>query len=334
MASRSVQLPLTVLSSAVVLTTITVAWAGRAVPARRTRLRPKTPARPSRTPEKRNGESWRPLRSKRPTVGRVDMPKRIEIIDLEPKDAIPMFPEPLSWVYRFLLYQPVGTIKVLRIRSWLTLSQVTGKRSTTVGRQRGEGKARLLDAGLQVFRAKGYAATTVDDLAAQPMSPRARSLLLQDQGRSQAGSRRLLGREGRSCIRFCALSTTDRSRRAGAGLHRFPALAVVGRSGRLHVSAGHTGAGDVRPPSAHSGRLRSTHQRPSWALLAADIAAAMQSRDIQADWSAESLALFTQSVLQGAFVLAKASRGPQVAIDLVDHLRRYLELLFTKGDGL
>ena len=38
--------------------------------------------------------------------------------------------------------------------------------------------------------------------------------------------------------------------------------------------------------------------------------------------------LHTQAVLQGAFILAKAKGGADIAISSVDHLRRYVELLF------
>lgn len=65
------------------------------------------------------------------------------------------------------------------------------------------------------------------------------------------------------------------------------------------------------------------------ATLEADIAAAMAERGIAGAWSAESLALHTQAVLQGAFILAKARGGAAVAADSVDHLRRYIELLFA-----
>jgi TetR/AcrR family transcriptional regulator, transcriptional repressor for nem operon len=47
-----------------------------------------------------------------------------------------------------------------------------------------------------------------------------------------------------------------------------------------------------------------------------------------ASWSAESLALHTQAVIQGAFILAKAQNSAQIAKDTVLHLRRYIELLF------
>lgn len=63
-----------------------------------------------------------------------------------------------------------------------------------------------------------------------------------------------------------------------------------------------------------------------------DIAAAMKAYSIEADWTAKSLALYTQAVLQGAFILAKSKGGAEVAADCVDHLRRYIELLFGRSD--
>ena len=63
-------------------------------------------------------------------------------------------------------------------------------------------------------------------------------------------------------------------------------------------------------------------------LIDADVARAMEAHGIVGNWSAESLALHVQAVLQGAFVLAKARGGAAVAIDSIDHLRRYVELLF------
>jgi TetR/AcrR family transcriptional repressor of nem operon len=48
----------------------------------------------------------------------------------------------------------------------------------------------------------------------------------------------------------------------------------------------------------------------------------------RASWSAESLALHTQAVIQGAFILAKAKSDPKIAVDSITHLRRYVELLF------
>jgi TetR/AcrR family transcriptional repressor of nem operon len=66
------------------------------------------------------------------------------------------------------------------------------------------------------------------------------------------------------------------------------------------------------------------------ATLEGDIAEAMQEYGVQGEWTARSLALYTQAVIQGAFILAKAKEGPEVAADCLDHLRRYIEMLFTR----
>jgi TetR/AcrR family transcriptional regulator, transcriptional repressor for nem operon len=65
------------------------------------------------------------------------------------------------------------------------------------------------------------------------------------------------------------------------------------------------------------------------ATLEDDIAEAIASRGIRSKWTPSSLAFYTQAVIQGAFVLAKAQQSAQVAADCLDHLRRYLELLFS-----
>ena len=64
------------------------------------------------------------------------------------------------------------------------------------------------------------------------------------------------------------------------------------------------------------------------AMVEADIAEAMKLYGVRAKWSAQSVSLHTQAVLQGAFILAKAKGGPEVAAASIDHLRRYIELLF------
>ena len=65
--------------------------------------------------------------------------------------------------------------------------------------------------------------------------------------------------------------------------------------------------------------------------LGADIEAAIAARGMVPGWTAASLALHTQAVLQGAFILAKAKGGADVAAESVDHLIRYIELLFGAG---
>jgi TetR/AcrR family transcriptional repressor of nem operon len=61
--------------------------------------------------------------------------------------------------------------------------------------------------------------------------------------------------------------------------------------------------------------------------LTGDLAAAKALYAPAATWKPESLALYAQAVLQGAFVLAKAKHGPEIAVECLDHLRRYVESL-------
>jgi TetR/AcrR family transcriptional regulator, transcriptional repressor for nem operon len=67
------------------------------------------------------------------------------------------------------------------------------------------------------------------------------------------------------------------------------------------------------------------------ATIERDIRAAIVKYGIKPAWTATSLALYTQAVLQGALILAKATGSAGVAADAVDHLRRYVELLFNRA---
>ena len=58
--------------------------------------------------------------------------------------------------------------------------------------------------------------------------------------------------------------------------------------------------------------------------LEADLAAALAESGAGDAASAASLARHTQTVLQGAFVLAKAADVPALVLEAIEHLRRYL----------
>ena len=66
--------------------------------------------------------------------------------------------------------------------------------------------------------------------------------------------------------------------------------------------------------------------------LSADIEAAIRRHGIRDGVTAMGLAWHVQSVLQGAFVVAKATGDSSLARDSVMHLRRYIEMLFEKGE--
>ena len=56
----------------------------------------------------------------------------------------------------------------------------------------------------------------------------------------------------------------------------------------------------------------------------------MRKYGVTGEWTARSLALYTQAALQGSFILAKAKGGPAVAAECVDHLRNYVKMLFQQ----
>ena len=61
--------------------------------------------------------------------------------------------------------------------------------------------------------------------------------------------------------------------------------------------------------------------------LVADFAAAIELYPPRAAVSAKSLAIYTQTVVQGGFVLAKAEGDRALLLDAIAHLKRYLALL-------
>jgi TetR/AcrR family transcriptional repressor of nem operon len=66
--------------------------------------------------------------------------------------------------------------------------------------------------------------------------------------------------------------------------------------------------------------------------LVADIAAAKAVHAPDGEWTAESVGYFIQAALQGAFIYAKAKRGPEVARSDLAHLKRYLETILPTGN--
>ena len=67
--------------------------------------------------------------------------------------------------------------------------------------------------------------------------------------------------------------------------------------------------------------------------VSADISMAKTLYVPGADWTPDGLAFHLQAVIQGAFILAKAKNGPEIATECLLHLRRYLELLFGQREA-
>jgi TetR/AcrR family transcriptional regulator, transcriptional repressor for nem operon len=191
-----------------------------------------------------------------------------------------------------------------------------------------DARSKLLDAALSVIRTKGYSATTVDELcaaagvtkgaffhhfkskdalgvaAAEHWSETTGELFAEAPYHDHADPLdRVLG--------YVAL----RKALLQGGVPEFTCLVGTMVQETYETAPAIRDACD-RSISGHA------------ATLEADIEAAMRDRGMSPNWTATSLALHTQAVLQGAFILAKAKGGPEIAADSVDHLIRYLKLLF------
>src|ERR1700686_3234356 len=67
------------------------------------------------------------------------------------------------------------------------------------------------------------------------------------------------------------------------------------------------------------------------AIITRDIGYAKKLYAPRASWSAESVGYFIQAVLQGSFIFAKAKQSPKAVSESLEHLRRYLGTLFGRA---
>jgi TetR/AcrR family transcriptional regulator, transcriptional repressor for nem operon len=202
----------------------------------------------------------------------------------------------------------------------------------TLTETRHESKTRLLEAALQVIRAKGYSATRVEDICEEAGLTKGSFFHHFDSKESLALAAANYWIEGTSAV-FAAApyhEHADPVDRLLAYLDFRKSLLV----GELHEFTCLVGT-MVQEVYATHPALREASDRSiskHAATLVPDIEEAMRQRGIRGDWTAESLALYTQATIQGAFILAKARNGVAIAVECIDHLRRYIELLFGKTD--
>jgi TetR/AcrR family transcriptional repressor of nem operon len=195
---------------------------------------------------------------------------------------------------------------------------------------RHESKTRLLDAALHVIRAKGYNATRIEDICETAGLTKGSFFHHFDSKEALA----------LSAAEYWESSTSTFF--ASAPYHAFPdpldrLLAYVDfRKSILQGSLPDftclvgTMVQDIY--DTHPAIREACNQCIDGhaATLVPGIEEAMRQHGIQAGWTAESLALYIQASIQGAFILAKAKHGPEVAAACLDHLHRYIELLFTQ----
>jgi TetR/AcrR family transcriptional repressor of nem operon len=191
----------------------------------------------------------------------------------------------------------------------------------------GTARQKLIDAAVGAIRTKGYAATSVDELCARAGVTKG------------AFFHHFASKNDLAVAAADHWSRTTGELFAHAPYHRYkdPLKRVLGyldfRKGLLNgtvpeftclvgtmVQEIYETDPDIRAACDAS---ISGHA----ATLESDISEAMKKYGVKGVRAA-SLALHTQAVLQGAFILAKARGGAAVAAESIDHLHRYIELLF------
>jgi TetR/AcrR family transcriptional repressor of nem operon len=190
---------------------------------------------------------------------------------------------------------------------------------------RGDARTRLLDAALTVIRTKGYGAATVDDICrAAGVSKGAffhhfadkEALAIAAAEHFSAGAAALFG--------AAAYRAENDPRERLLRYIDLRAALLRGDFADFTCLLGTL----VQETYATHPAIRETcdeHIRLHAGDVALDVDAAKRVYAPDAPWTAESLALFTQAVIQGAFILAKAHADPAVAADCIAHLRRYIE---------
>ncbi|WP_455269744.1 TetR/AcrR family transcriptional regulator [Rhizobium herbae] len=201
-------------------------------------------------------------------------------------------------------------------------------RTTKQNPERGDARTRLLESARDVIRAKGFAATSVDDLCQAAAVTKG------------AYFHHFKTKDALGIAAAQHWAETITAFFAGASYHEpedaldrvlayvaFRKSIIAGELAEFSCLVGTM----VQETFATSPAIRDACGASIFghaATLEADIDAAIRDRGISADWTAASLARHTQTVIQGAFVLAKAGDDPALAHEALDHLDRYIRLLF------
>jgi TetR/AcrR family transcriptional repressor of nem operon len=192
----------------------------------------------------------------------------------------------------------------------------------------GTARQKLLDAALSLIRTRGYEATTVDDLCTTAGVTKGAFFHHFDSKESLA----VAAAEYWSATTGASFAAAPYHRHADPlqrvlGYIDFRKAILTGKVPEFTCLVG-TMVQEVYESSPAIRDACDASISGHAATLEPDIAAAMARYRVRADFTAGSLALHTQAVLQGAYVLAKAKGNAAVAADSIDHLRRYVAQLF------
>ena len=192
-------------------------------------------------------------------------------------------------------------------------------------------KTKLLDAAMTVIRIKGYSATTVDDICHAAGVTKG-SFFHHFKSKDELALAAAEHFSGMADGLFAAApyhAASDPAERvlgyidfrAAMLKHQIPEYTCL-----LGTMVQET---YVTHPAIREACDR--HMTAHTAQIARDIAEAKRLYAPKASWSAESLAFYTQAVLQGAFILAKAKQDSTVAAESIAHLRDHVATLFSQA---
>jgi TetR/AcrR family transcriptional regulator, transcriptional repressor for nem operon len=198
---------------------------------------------------------------------------------------------------------------------------------------RTDARTRLLDGALTAIREKGYSATSVDDLCrAAGATKGAFFHHFRSKEDLAVAAAAHFGAMAEALFRDAPYHDLDDPLERLLGYVAFRKAILDGALPDITCLLGTM----VQETYATHPAIRDACSREinaHAATLEADIVAAQAATGRADDLPPASLALHTQAVLQGAFILAKATGDTVIAAQSLDHLHRYIEGLFRGPDA-
>lgn len=196
-----------------------------------------------------------------------------------------------------------------------------------------ESKTKFLNASLQVIRAKGYSAATVEDICHTAGMTKG-SFFHHFKSKDDLALSAVAYWDGMTTGFFASApyhNATDPLARL-LGYVEFRETILKGELPDYTCLVGTLvqETYDTHPAIREAcDRCLSSHV----AELTSDVEAAKKLYAPNASWSAESVGYFIQTVLQGSFIFAKAKQSPEIIRENLEHLRQFLIVLFNQSQS-